>query len=1423
MRLRSEKKETLQAQLEILNILGESGNDYLFLWELETGCLHFFGNISKRYPILEDGTGQCTVDEWCSIVYEKDQPTLRKKMEQVLRGEVGKCNMDYRLVDRDGNRVWVNCQGQSETDAEGKPVIVAGRVSDTVLERKVDPLTGAFNGSKLADDMKRILEAELPCYLLLIGIDNLKHINLRYGREYGSQILCTMADTLEELVGAGLRVYRVNGDCFAVNLPVSEKEEVEKIYQQLRSRMEKYCTISAGVVSYHGHKNVDSNALYQYVEETLDKAKRMGKNTLAFFSQKDYEEKLSTVELQEELHQSIQDGFSGFSLRYQPQLQCGSYDLFGAEALLRYDSPSQGAVSPGEFIPVLEQTGMICQVGLWVLKTALEQCREWRKDLPQMRISVNISYTQLSQKNIDSQVLELLEKSGLPGDALTLEVTESMQLQDYAHFNRLFYQWKQAGIEISVDDFGTGYSSLAYLKNLDIDEIKIDRCFVSGIQYSAYNYRLLKNMIELARSSQIRVCCEGVETKDELAALEELGPDILQGFLFHQPLTREVFAKSYIQQTALEYQVRMEQIQELQHLKWSKEQLPQNMSITSETLESIVEALDEVVYVSDPVTYELYYLNSAGRRLTGAYDYKGRKCYKVLQGKDSPCEFCTNNRLQKDQFYIWEWDNRELKRHFIVKDKLIPWHGKQARLEVAVDISEREMLSQTVQEKLDFSESLLACVRILAEEKDLDQAIRKMLASVVEFYQADRAYIFEPNGTQDGLWNNTYEWCRQEMPPRKENQQQFLLSDWKRWMDILARNESVIIHDLKEIREDHQKEWETLHNLGIRRLIIVPIHTGGQMTGFLGVNNPRHCVMDDSLIRMLTLFVAGRFHKNETEERLGELLNLHYQDVLKDTDLGLWFMRIDPESGRREMFADETMRRVMGLEHELPPQECYEYWYNHINDGYYQYVSLTVESMIRSGRVVQLEYPWQHPTQGEVMVRCIGIRGADTDGMICLEGYHRIISDLDRPQFLPDTPTGEVFEFNERKGTIYFHTGRTLLAGDAKHESRFPMCWLEKDMVHPHFVKRFSELFHDVRHSKDLDGEEILLRSPKGTYDWFRMRIRHLGTEVQDRDTILVLLDAADQERVLQLENMRIRDFYHASLGETIAYAEVDLESGQVKDAGGLWADYQTEYGQSHDTLLQFMRRQVEKNVQPDQRSTLLWRITAWAELLSQDQPIQRFRYQRMIHDQWHWVELVAHSFKEQFTENIYALLYLKDIDAQVRKEHAQQEAANRDPLTGIYNRNAFEQSVLEYMDDASGGKKGVLILLDIDNFKTINDCQGHQEGDAALCHVTKLLQESFRQGDVLGRLGGDEFMVFLKGEIRRDILDQRMESFYQALRAYPKFPITCSAGITLVQSEDFSYQESVFRADMALYRSKQDGKGHYTYAEDAPDSQSKT
>lgn len=1410
--MKLENEGPAQQPQKTSNILGSTGNDYLFLWDLRSGAIHISGNIQKQYPIQLDDDNTCTIEDWYRIVYAKDLPALRHSLEQLCQGTLSQYAQEYRVIDRKGNRVWVACRGECRLDKQGVPISLIGRISDTRLKGRVDLLTGAFNSTELAEDLDRLLRERKQGFLLLVGVDNLKHVNLRHGREYGNRILQKTVDVLEELVGPGNRIYRINGDCFAVNLSEKDREAVEELYRALRDQMADSCTISAGAVAYHEHPSADAGALYQYAEDTLDKAKRQGKNKLAFFSPEDYAVRLSTIELQEELERSVQNEFEGFSLRYQPQLRAGNYDLFGAEALLRYHSPRHGNVEPSKFIPVLEQSGMIRPVGLWILRKALDQCRQWRAAAPQLHISVNMSYVQLDQEDIAQQVLDLLEESGLPGDALILEVTESMQLQDYLRFNKLFYRWKQAGIEISVDDFGTGYSSLGYLKNLDIEEIKIDRCFVRGIQHSAYNYRLLSNMLELARSSQIRVCCEGVETQDELDALEELKPDSLQGFLFSRPLTSTEFENTYIRQETPEYAGYVALKQELRRIWHGGRGADREGIPPEEAMGNIVGALDEVVYVSDLVTYDLYYLNPAGRRLTGICDYKGLKCYKVLQGRDEPCDFCTNSRLRRDSFYVWELNNQKFGRRFILKDKLIAWQGKMARLELAKDVTEQEIVSQSAQTKLDFSQAVCACTRALLEEPDRASATRQMLAAAAGFYRSDRVCLFE--SVPGGGWRIAGEWCRDGVSSGADPLSACLLTLPERWMMAFRQNVSVVIDDAKRLKESDPGEWKLLQAMRAERLLAVPVCREREPVGFLAVNAPGRCEMDGAMPRALALFLSARMAE-ETQELPHEPLEQQYRNVLRDVNLGLWYIRIDPAGNRHEMFTDGTMRRIMGLEKPVSPQECYEYWYGRIKDGYYQYVDLSMDAMIRSGQVMQLEYPWQHPTLGEIMVRCTGVRTQDADGMICLEGCHRGISDLERPKYLPDTPTGEVFEFNERRGSIYFHTGRTLLDGADRSEENFPACWLKNEIVHPHFAKRFAAIFHQVQQAPDVEGEEFMLRGKSGGYEWFKLRTRHLGTSVKDRDTILVLLDAADRERVLQLEILRLQDFYQASLSDSIAYAEVDLESGQLKSAGGLWEGYERSYDRDSENLFQFMMRQAKDNVQTNPAIQTLCEMKSWKDIMAKGEPVRRLRYQRKINDEWRWVELVAHYFREQFTENMFALLYLKDIDRQVRKEQAQQEAANRDPLTSVYNRNAFEMLVREYMEDPAGEKQGALILIDIDNFKEVNDRLGHLEGDAALRYVANLLKSTFRQRDVIGRLGGDEFFVFLQGPITEKTLHDRMEQLYTAMDEYPRTPISCSAGIAKLKSEGFSYNASLYKADMALYESKKRGKRHYTFAQE--------
>lgn len=531
--------------LDTLQALSVTTDDYLYLWELQSGKIWFFGNIAEEYNLMNDGKPYYEVEEWEKIVYSRDIPTLAKEIEEIIGGERVIHNMNYRLKNKKGRLVWVNCRGTVQKDENGHAFAMIGRISDTVLLCKVDILTGMFNSVKMTADFKEMFSADSDGFLMFLGVDNLKNINIKRGRDEGNHILKSVAKVLENVMDNSHRIYRLDGDSFALCIPSATKEEVQMIYEKIQKETAAYCTISAGAVSFLNCSERDTGRLYQYAEEALDKAKKAGKNRLEFFSEEDYRRKIATIELEEELGRSVENGFSGFSLAYQSQIKSGSYQLFGAEVLLRYDSPVCGRVMPDQFIPLLERTGLICQVGNWVLKTALAQCREWRKKMPDFHISVNMSYVQLKHPNIKTQVIETLRQSGVPGDALTLEVTESMQLQEFRYFNEIFSEWRDEGIEVSVDDFGTGYSSLGYLKNLEIDEIKIDRCFVRGIQNSSYNYRLLSSILALASDTQIQVCCEGVEEKEELQVLEELKPHRLQGYLFSKPCEKEKFEEMY--------------------------------------------------------------------------------------------------------------------------------------------------------------------------------------------------------------------------------------------------------------------------------------------------------------------------------------------------------------------------------------------------------------------------------------------------------------------------------------------------------------------------------------------------------------------------------------------------------------------------------------------------------------------------------------------------------------------------------------------------------------------------------------------------------------------------------------------------------------------------------------------------------------
>lgn len=291
---------------------------------------------------------------------------------------------------------------------------------------------------------------------------------------------------------------------------------------------------------------------------------------------------------------------------------------------------------------------------------------------------------------------------------------------------------------------------------------------------------------------------------------------------------------------------------------------------------SLLNEISELVYVSNPETYELLFVNQTGCQTLHLENYKHKKCYEVLQGKTSPCEFCTNDRLCDDNFYTWEFTNPSIGRHFLLKDKIIQWRGKTARMEIAFDITERELQKQELKNMLDVQTLITNCVRMLYAVDDLDQTINAVLTQIGEFLVSDRAYVFE---IKDELMNNTHEWTAPGISPQLEKLQQLDLSLISDWLPFFEKNDCIIIDDVEQLQKTNPAAYATLHAQEITSLIAAPIFLDNKLAGYIGIDNYDSEKIKNSsyLLLSMSIFLSYAIrHRNHVDM----LHRLSYHDLL---------------------------------------------------------------------------------------------------------------------------------------------------------------------------------------------------------------------------------------------------------------------------------------------------------------------------------------------------------------------------------------------------------------------------------------------------------------------------------------------------------------------------------------------------------------
>ena len=510
-----------------------------------------------------------TLEALLEQIHPDDRDLVTRSIESTARNG-SPLSMDHRIVLPDDSERIVHQQAEAVVNESGKTIRIAGTIQDISdrkrTEAKIiylayhDSLTGLPNRNFFKQSLKKELShAERHgkmLGLLFLDLDHFKHINDSFGHVAGDQILREVADRITQCVrisdNAGRMdepfsdpcVTRFGGDEFAVMLTdISRIEDAARVAQRLIELLsepfiiethEIFLGASIGITVYP-MGGMDADTMLKNADIAMYHAKDSGRNNFQFFTKSMNRMAFERLTLETRLHKGLEN--DEFRLYYQPQLDIKTGQIIGVEALIRWQQPEMGLVSPLEFIPMAEETGLIVPIGEWVIRTACEQNKAWQiAGYPPVRMAINLSSRQLKQKELIEVVTGTLKETGLDPDWFEMELTETciMQSQDdpLAMLNHL----KSIGIRLSIDDFGIGYSSLSHLKRFPVNTLKIDRSFVKDIPEDTETAAIIRAMIAMAKGLNMKIIAEGVQTEEQLKFLQEQECDWMQGYLFSPPV-----------------------------------------------------------------------------------------------------------------------------------------------------------------------------------------------------------------------------------------------------------------------------------------------------------------------------------------------------------------------------------------------------------------------------------------------------------------------------------------------------------------------------------------------------------------------------------------------------------------------------------------------------------------------------------------------------------------------------------------------------------------------------------------------------------------------------------------------------------------------------------------------------------------------
>ena len=552
-------KAALQENEQRWKLALESTGDGVWDWNIQSGEEFFSKRLLEMYGFGESELRDCP-DALDSRTHPDDVAKMQRDRQAHFDGRTPTYTNEHRIRCKNGNWKWVLARGMIiSRDAQGQALRMIGTHTD-ITERKTsevliwhqahfDHLTGLPNRNMLRDRLEQEINKNQgdsqPLALLFIDLDHFKEVNDTFGHDSGDLLLIQAARRIKACVQDTDTVARMGGDEFTVILSkIPDRAQLEQMLQGILQSLAEmfqlqdeqvYISASIGITLFPQDATVIED-LFKNADQALYVAKGAGRNRFSFFTAILHEAAQTRVRLANDLRSALAG--NQFRVVYQPIIELATGAVHKAEALIRWQHPTRGVISPADFIPIAEASGLIVDIGEWVFMQAAQQVRQWRTTIhPDFQISVNKSPVQFHHcGKHNAPWFEQLSAMGLPGASIAVEITEGLLLDTSESVDQQLLALRDNGIGVSLDDFGTGYSSLSYLQKFDIDFIKIDQSFVRNLIPGCTDLALCKAIIVMAHELSIKVIAEGVETAQQRDLLAAAGCDYAQGYLFARPM-----------------------------------------------------------------------------------------------------------------------------------------------------------------------------------------------------------------------------------------------------------------------------------------------------------------------------------------------------------------------------------------------------------------------------------------------------------------------------------------------------------------------------------------------------------------------------------------------------------------------------------------------------------------------------------------------------------------------------------------------------------------------------------------------------------------------------------------------------------------------------------------------------------------------